>query len=130
MSEFPPYVRPSNHDVRLEFEIANGENKFFLNVNGEVFPITYNAFWALRESIDEIREEGQLLERENIIQMFEESADRLETLRPESYKSVADKMDLRIRVIRFMIKTLKEDNADSKLGNMGQVGDAIGLLPS
>lgn len=69
-------------------------------------------------------------ERERIVKMFEDIADHLDTMRPESYKSVADKMDLRIRVIRFMAKRLKENDADSELGQVGQVGDSIRLLPS
>ena len=48
-------------------------------------------------------------ERERIIKMFEEMADHLDTMRPASYKSVADKADLRIRTIRFMIEKLKEE---------------------
>lgn len=77
MSKFPSYIQPSKHDVRLEFEVANGENSFFLNVNGEVFPISYNAFWALRESIDEIREEGQSIERARIISLLSSDLDIL-----------------------------------------------------
>lgn len=50
-------------------------------------------------------------ERERIIKFFEDEADKFEAMRPEWYKSVADKMDFRIRTIRAMAKRLKDQDS-------------------
>lgn len=46
-------------------------------------------------------------ERERIIELLQHRVDKLETMRPESYKSVADKMDLRITTTNNLIKLIK-----------------------
>jgi hypothetical protein len=52
--------------------------------------------------------EGIELERARIVAMFEEQVAKLDAIRPESYKKVADMADLRIRTMRVMIKKVQE----------------------
>lgn len=56
------------------------------------------------------RKQGATEERERIIQLFEEMVELLEAMRPESYKSVADKADLRIRTVNMMLRKLKGED--------------------
>lgn len=51
-------------------------------------------------------------ERERIIKFLEDEAAKLDDMRPASYKSVADKMDLRIRTIQTIIKKINEQQHD------------------
>jgi hypothetical protein len=52
-------------------------------------------------------ERGEAFERQRIISLLEEKADRLDKMRPESYKRVADMADLRIRTIRKIVEEIK-----------------------
>lgn len=57
---------------------------------------------------------GAKAERERIIKFLEDEADKFEAMRPEWYKSVADKMDARIRTIRAMAKRIKGEQDDNQ----------------
>lgn len=57
---------------------------------------------------------GAKRERESIIKFLEDEADKFDAMRPEWYKSVADKMDLRIRTIRAIAKKLKGEQNDNE----------------
>jgi hypothetical protein len=54
---------------------------------------------------------GEHRERERIVKMFEDRVSRLEQMRPESYKSVADTADLRIRTYRHIIKLINGEQS-------------------
>lgn len=54
---------------------------------------------------------GVSAERQRIIKLLNDEADKLDAMRPEFYKDVADKADLRIRTIRVMVKKIEESEA-------------------
>lgn len=65
------------------------------------------------ESFQELEEAikiGEQRERARIIKFIEDEADKFEAMRPEWYKSVADKMDARIRTIRAIAKRIREQD--------------------
>ena len=69
------------------------------------------------ESFQELEEAikiGEQRERARIIKFLEDEADKFDAMRPEWYKSVADKMDLRIRTIRAIAKKLKGEQDDNQ----------------
>lgn len=65
--------------------------------------IARNAVMAYNQGL----ERGEASERDRIIQLLEERASKLDTMRPASYKLIADKMDLRIMTINNLIALIK-----------------------
>ena len=59
------------------------------------------------EDLERMRRFGAYEEQERIVKLLEDFANRLDTMRPESYKRVADKMDLRIRTVRYLVNLIK-----------------------
>jgi hypothetical protein len=56
--------------------------------------------------------QGAEHERERIVKMLEDRVSRLDQMRPESYKSVADTADLRIRTYRHIIKLINGEQSN------------------
>lgn len=67
--------------------------------------IARNAVMAYNQGV----ERGAAEERERIVSLLQQLANKLDALRPASYKLVADKMDLRIVTINNVIKLIKEE---------------------
>ena len=61
------------------------------------------------EELKEAMELGAHRERERITKLLEEKANRLDQMRPESYKRAADFADLRIRTIRYLNKLINDE---------------------
>lgn len=55
---------------------------------------------------------GVNAENQRILKLLKDMVEQLDKLRPESYKSVADKMDFRIRVIQMVIKKIEESSEE------------------
>lgn len=62
------------------------------------------------EQVHALEVSAAAAERERIIKFIEDEADKFEAMRPEWYKSVADKMDARIRTIRAIAKRIREQD--------------------
>jgi hypothetical protein len=51
--------------------------------------------------------QGVESERERIIRLLEQKADSFQAMRPEFYKDIANKMDIRVQTIRSTIQLIK-----------------------
>lgn len=58
---------------------------------------------------------GVNAENQRILKLLKDMVEQLDKLRPESYKSVADKMDFRIRVIQMVIKKIEESDETTSI---------------
>jgi hypothetical protein len=49
---------------------------------------------------------------DSVVKMLEDRVNRLDQIRPESYKSVADTADFRIRIYRHIIKLINDEQSN------------------